>query len=82
MNECKQTRSVQWSSAHLLLAAARLLGGGVEAVDVVHDGQQVVGHRLERELVQQRRDRIEAAVQNQEQRAVLLRALRARRARH
>lgn len=57
---------------HLLV---RLVGTGTIAVHIIHNGQQVVGHRLQCQLVQQRRHTIEATIENQQLGARLLRSL-------
>lgn len=41
-------------------------------VNIIFDGQQVIGHSLEGELMQDRRDRVESPVQNNELRASLV----------
>lgn len=61
---------------HLLLVRVRRRD---VLVDVVLYRKQVVGHRLQRELVQDRRDAVEAPVQNQKLRAGFLRPLAHRR---
>lgn len=47
-------------------------------VDIVLDGQQVVAHRLEGQLVQHRGSRVEATVQDEELGASLVRTLQSR----
>lgn len=44
-------------------------------VDIVLNRQQIVAHGLEGELMQDRRDRIESPIQNDELRASLVRTL-------
>ncbi len=44
-------------------------------VDIIFDGQQVVGHGLEGELVQKRRHSIKSSVQNDQLRLGLFRTL-------